>query len=168
VCPASLDGPIGNAQSSWPRKFNFVRCEGFDSQGAVTLPVTDGDVHVAFGIQTVNGGSSGPFDVTIGYAAEDAFVLVIPPVASARAVVSFVPQTRSVGAQPYAMPSFGEASAYALRIDQQHRPIKRATKCDFGSEIGCVGPVIVKQPVTVTMSGRSTASARLAVYLSWA
>ena len=169
MCPASVDGAIGYANSSWPKWFHFRSCERLDSTGAVTLPVTDGRVHVAFAIQAVDGGASGPFDVTVSYAAEDAFVLVVPPVVSAaHAVVAFFPQTRTVGAQPYAMPGFGVASNVTLQIDEQHGPVTKVTDCDFGSEIGCVGAVTPNRPVTVTINGASSATARLAVYVSWA
>jgi hypothetical protein len=169
VCPASVDGGIGFANSSWPKWFHFRSCERLDSTGAAMLPVTDGRVHVAFGIQAVDGRSSGPFDVTVTYAAEDSFMMVIPPVVSAtHAVVSFVPQTATVGAQPYDMPSFGTASAFRMHVAQQGRPVRKVADCDFGSEIGCVGPVTPNLPVTVALAGRSTANARLAVYVSWA
>jgi len=169
VCPASVDGGIGPANSSWPKWFHFPRCERLDYTGAAMLRVTDGRVHVAFGIQTVGGRSSGPFDVTVAYAAEDSFMVVIPPVVAAtHAVVSFVPQTATVGAQPYDMPSFGTASAFRMRVAQQGRPVMKVADCDFGSEIGCVGPVAPNLPVTVAIAGRSTANARLAVYVSWA
>jgi hypothetical protein len=139
-----------------------------NSSGDARLPATDGSVHVAFGLRALSPVETTTVDVSVSYAAEDSFVLVIPPaIGTAQAAVTFVPHTATVGAWAFVMPGFGNTSDVAV-TEQQNRPIGRTTVCDFGSEVSCLGPVTPNLPVTTILGGRSSDSARLAVYVAWA
>jgi hypothetical protein len=167
VCPASVDGAIGPGMSSWPSWFHFDACQSVDSLGEATLPPTDGSVHVAFGVRALRADVTTPLDVSVSYEAEDSFVVVIPPAVTAtHADVTFRPHTATVGVHAYVMPDFGKTSIVAVAA-QQNRRLRRTMPCDFGSEIGCVGRVQPNVPARVTISGPSSDTARLAVYLSW-
>jgi len=168
VCPASVDGDIGPPRSSWPSWFHFDACEPLETSGIATLPSTDGNDHVAFGIRAVRPDVTTAIDVSVSYHAEDSFVLVIPPaVGTAHAEVTFVAHTATVGVQTFAMPGFATTSMVAA-IEQQKRRLHRAVACDFGSEVGCVRLREPNRPVQVIVGGPSSDTARLAVYISWA
>jgi hypothetical protein len=165
ICPASLDGGVGPPVSSSPSWTNFDSCRTPDAAHDVSL-ASSGAEHVAFAIRSPRLVRTA-IDVTVTYVAVDSFLLVIPPtVEAASAEVAFVPHSAQVGAQAFILPNYLNSSTVAT-VEQKGHPVLVKAPCGFGSEIDCVDPVTPNLPVTVSISGRSTSSARLAVYVSW-
>jgi hypothetical protein len=168
LCPASLDGVVNATSGSWPPQFHFRTCRKVDGAGRGQLPATDGDTHVAFAVRALDAGRGRVVDVFVGYDAKDSFVEIIPPHASlAQGSVTFTPHSATAGAHVYTLPDYGSSPDGAVTMFQHGRYLRTATKCDFGSEIECVGGVTPNEPVTVVFGGR-TSNGTLALFIAWA
>jgi hypothetical protein len=66
------------------------------------------------------------------------------------------------------MSGYRAAPDVVVEVSQQGRALKLAAKCDFGSEIECVGVAKPGQAATATVTGRSRAGGRLAILVAWA
>lgn len=167
ICPATLDGDIGPPAASWEPTRAFDKCRPPGRSGSVELPAPDGKSHVAFAIRS---SASRPrlLEVQVSYSAVDSFVLVTAPRGSG-VTASLTPQTRTVGVAVYGMPGYHAATATgtAVTVRQARRMIGRPESCDFGSEIGCVGPVTHGQTVTISVRDHDYGFVRIGVYLAW-
>lgn len=164
VCPATLDGDI----SAWATPFAFSSCTRLDASGQAQLPATDGATHVAFAVRVLDERQVRSLDVAVGYKATDSFVEVFPADAPTEDLtVTFTPRSLSVGAHAYVLPGYLSAAGDVIRLSQEGRSVRAPTRCDFGSEIDCVGKVTPNQSVTATLIGRRPKTGRLAVFLAW-
>jgi hypothetical protein len=100
VCPVTVDGATLN--DGWPSATGFVTCMSSGPHGSFTLPVTDGNWHVAFAIRTTT--KAAVANVTVDYQAAETFMMVIPP-ANSDATITFTPHSSTVGAHAYQVPT---------------------------------------------------------------
>jgi hypothetical protein len=166
VCPATINGDIDPSYSSWPRS-SFGSCMSLDSAGHASLPSTGGGLHVVFAIRSHATAQRPTVDVSVVYSAVDSFVEIVPPAATVSTTVAFTPRSSTIGAQAYLVPGFGAAPGVVVELSQQGRVLKLAAKCDFGSEIECVGGAEPGQTAMAAVTGRSESGWRVAMLVAW-
>ena len=167
VCPATINGDIDPNYSSWPRG-SFGSCVSLDSAGHASLPSTGGGLHVVFAIRSHAAAQRPTVNVSVTYNAVDSFVEIVPPAETVSTTVAFTPRSSTIGAQAYLMPGYRAAPDVVVELSQQGRALKLGVKCDFGSEIECVGGAEPGQTATAAVTGRSPSDGRVAMLVAWA
>jgi hypothetical protein len=158
MCGASVaDGTIDQRES----------CVSFDASGRVSVPPTNGGEHIAFAVR-MRSDRPARVTVTVSYAAEDPFVLVVPPAAPFIGMtVDFTPRTATAGAQAYLVPGFRPAPTIDVTMRQASQVIRDPRPCDFLAEIDCLGYVHANQPTEISMAGRIAGAGHPALYMVW-
>ena len=123
---------------------------------------------MAFAIRPRDAARRSTVDVSVTYNANDSFVEIIPPVETVSTTVAFTPRSSTIGAQAYLIPGFRAAPDVVVELSQQGLALKLAAKCDFGSEIECVGGAEPGQAATAAVTGRSHTDGRVAILVAWA
>jgi len=163
VCPAAIDGV--HLDHGWPSAGGTAACVRPRAGHTITLPVTDGLSHVAFGIRSTSRISS--VRLTVTYERADTFVMVIPP-SDSDATVTFTPRSHTIGARAYTLPDFSAPCGRDIRVRQAGRPrISNDRQCDFTTELeGCTG-VDPGLPVTVALARADRHPPLAGIYLGW-
>jgi hypothetical protein len=157
VCDAQVtDGTIEEQAS----------CTAFDAAGRASIPTTGGG-HIAFAVRT-RSNRAVEITVTVSYAAEDSFVLVVPPAGSINGMtVGFTPRTATAGANAYLLAGYRPAPTIDLAMRQAGRVIHDPGPCDFPAEIDCIGHVHANQPTVISAAARVTGAGKPALYIVW-
>jgi hypothetical protein len=158
LCGASVaDGTVDERKS----------CVAFDAAGRASVPPTNGGTHIAFAVR-LRSDRAVRVDLTVTYAAEDPFVLVVPPTARfSGTAVDFIPRTVTAGANAYLLPGYRPAPTVAVTMKQAGRGIHDPRPCDFPAEIDCLGRVGANRQTEISMAGRDTGGGRPALYIVW-
>jgi hypothetical protein len=158
LCAASVtDGTIDDQAS----------CVAVDAAGRASTPPTNGAVHIAFAVRA-RSSRAVQVSVIVRYAAEDPFVLVVPPVGSVNGMsVDFTPRTATAGANAYLLPGYRPAPAIYLTMRQAGRLMHDPRPCDFLAEIDCLGRVQANQPTVISAAARAATTGKAALYIVW-